>query len=898
MRRRVLVGFTLAVCVGSAAVAVRVRAQQPAFATVAEALAVDVNVIDGSGTPLAGLVASDFDVRVDGRQRRVLNAQWISGTATAAAPTDRLQAIPDGYASNQSSPQSGHLIVIAVDEVNLPPEALSGMRPAIDGFIDRVVDGSPVAVVGLGVRSSNTGFTTDRDRLKKAVALMQGQQGPSSNVGGFFDMGLSVALRIAQGDTRLVDLMVGRDCIVKTDEDRQSCVDRIRMAADAVVMTATQEGLTAESNLRGLLTGLRSIDAPKTLILVSQGFFIDGGTPRVNALASLAAAAQTTIYGLAVDDSVFARRRAAVGGASVADRLEQVRALENVAAASRGTFLTLTGNGGSVFERIARELTGYYLLGVETAPADGDGRPHTLRVVVNREGATVRARRSFVRGGAADADRAPRQAVASALQSPILASGLPVRAVAVSFRDADRSKVQLLVHAEVGAAYVEAQNVAIGFTVTDREGRVVGGQLGVASLAPAVPNLPSPLAYEAGANVAPGDYTLRVAAADGDKVGSVAWTVHAGLLDLEGASSTPLIVGGPVLPVDLAHPTVASQVKTGTVHGYFEIYAPSVDAFTTTFEVASDERSPALHSGDVSALPAGADRAIFSRTLNVEALPPGMYVLRAIIRRNDRVQRTLTREFEVARPVSPGTERATATAAVAPRFLPVDPAHLERPFNRGQLLEPSTLQTFRDLVGATTREVFDQGVAQYQSGQYENAAASFKRAVRPDADPTAPMAYLAAIFAVQGNDAEASSIWRTALLAGSDVPDIHVWLADALARRGALGEAQPLLEEAVERWPTDRRFPRRLALLYATSGRASEAAELLNRAIASNPDDVDSLALALEWLYTVNRDGHAFRSREEDAQLARTYAAQYLKVGGPDEPLVRRWQEYFEQQTP
>ncbi len=82
------------------------------------------------------------------------------------------------------------------------------------------------------------------------------------------------------------------------------------------------------------------------------------------------------------------------------------------------------------------------------------------------------------------------------------------------------------------------------------------------------------------------------------------------------------------------------------------------------------------------------------------------------------------------------------------------------------------------------------------------------------------------------------------------------------------------------------------------SGRGPEAADLLSQAIASNPDDVESLALALEWLYSVSRDGKAFRSRSEDLQLARTYAAQYLKVGGPDEPLVRRWQAYFEQQTP
>ena len=282
----------------------------------------------------------------------------------------------------------------------------------------------------------------------------------------------------------------------------------------------------------------------------------------------------------------------------------------------------------------------------------------------------------------------------------------------------------------------------------------------------------------AGANVSPGDYTIKFAAADGDRVGSVEWTVHAGLLDLEGASCTDLVVGGPVLPIDLSHPTVDSQVQTGTLHGYFEVYGNNAGAFTTTFEIASDEHSPALTTADVTALSVGDDRAIFSRTLNVEALPPGMYALRAVVRRNDQVQRTLTRAFEVVRPPSAATGLANTTAVAAPRFLPIDPARLERPFNRGQLLDPSILQPFRDLIGPTSRAMFDQGVAQYQSGEYRDAAATFRRAVRPDADPTAPMAYLAATYALQGQDAEAANIWRTALLAGSDVPQIHVWLAD------------------------------------------------------------------------------------------------------------------------
>jgi hypothetical protein len=43
--------------------------------------------------------------------------------------------------------------------------------------------------------------------------------------------------------------------------------------------------------------------------------------------------------------------------------------------------------------RIESELSGYYLLAVQSAAADGDGRPHSLNVEIGRPGVTVRAAR-------------------------------------------------------------------------------------------------------------------------------------------------------------------------------------------------------------------------------------------------------------------------------------------------------------------------------------------------------------------------------------------------------------------------------------------------------------------------------------------------------------------------
>jgi len=45
---------------------------------------------------------------------------------------------------------------------------------------------------------------------------------------------------------------------------------------------------------------------------------------------------------------------------------------------------------------VLRETSAYYLLGVEPATADRDGRPRELRVKVHRRGVSVRSRQWVV----------------------------------------------------------------------------------------------------------------------------------------------------------------------------------------------------------------------------------------------------------------------------------------------------------------------------------------------------------------------------------------------------------------------------------------------------------------------------------------------------------------------
>src|SRR5580765_6824025 len=143
MRITVLASLVAVILVSVPAAPRAQDAQTPSFRAGVEALPVDVTVVDGKGEPIRDLIASDFTIRIDGRPRRVASAQWISAaTVTAAAPA---AAVPDGFVSNETS-AGGRMIVLVVDQPNIPFGEMRLIRDAIYGFIDRLTAADRAAV--------------------------------------------------------------------------------------------------------------------------------------------------------------------------------------------------------------------------------------------------------------------------------------------------------------------------------------------------------------------------------------------------------------------------------------------------------------------------------------------------------------------------------------------------------------------------------------------------------------------------------------------------------------------------------------------------------------------------------------------------------------------------------
>jgi len=869
--------------------------ETPRFRTSVEVTPLDISVVDDRGKPVQGLAPEDFSVRIDGQPRKVVSVEWVSLVADKDTPPP--PAAPDGYSSNESS-TAGRLIVLAVDEPNIRFGGALAITRAAYGFIDRLQPSDRVAVAGIGIGAPQTPFTADRARVKQAIGRMVGQKETSRTDILGHNIGTAEAMQVDRGDASLLAAIELRECQGLVGPALLECRTEVDMQVQMMASDLRREGDQTISALRSLFLGLRRIEGAKTLVLVSEGFIMTDQA-LIAELGGLAAAARTSLYVLRLENSLFDAARSQITRDPFTDRRVQLEGLDTLVGSARGTMFEVTGRPEALFERIDSEISGYYLVGVESDPRDRDGRTHTLRTDVSRRGVQVRSRRQLLNTPADErAGRTRQQTAAAALASPLIASALPVRVASFNLQGPERDKVQVLVHADIGTDYATSKVTTVAYSIVDNSGRVVETKAFDARLLPVMVGVPSPLQYKTGASLPPGDYTLKLAVVEGDRTGTVEHPIHAALPSAADLTFSELMVGGPVDVGELLQPTIGYQVTFGSVHGYFEAYGPRAGEVSVEYEIGTDGTSPALLNVDVDARPAGDTRSIFTKVIQVHQLPPGKYLLRAIVSVNNRSVKTLMRGFEVAPPkvLMTSAEGLGATPVDTDLYLPVDDATMNPEFPKEQTVAAETIAAFRERTPTETKAAFEQGVEFLTAGDYPNAEASFKRAIQPEVDSTSAMTYLAVVFASAGRSIQAASAFQTALVDGDEIPQIFDWLANTFMRNHDYAEARAILEEAAGKWPSDERFTKPLAMLYATFGRGREAVRTLERYLELKADDVGAYYYAVQWFYMVHSQNIVVHNRTQDLDAARRYAGAYERAGGPQLPLVKQWLSFLENQ--
>lgn len=652
-------------------------AQQPTFRSGVDLVTVDATVLGRDGNPIDNLGPDDFRLEVDGRVRRVVSAQYVSQAARKPLPPPLAAR---HFTSNEAA-DAGRVIVMAVDEAHI--RRLEG-RPALraaEAFIDTLDPSDHIGVIGL-TRVGALTLTRDRFALKQRLGSLFGQTDP---VFLQFNLGLSEALDIAEGSrSRLADAVL-RECgraltdyvnLARAADDagagRDACPEQVEQESRGIAQHAQTQARISLSGLEALVMCLKDIPGPKTVVMLSEGMVADPRRIDLAKVSAEAQAARVSIYILHLEVPTFEAAQDRISPTLSRDLQVKSEGLSRVAGAARGAVFRLAGDDPRPFQRIARELSGYYLLAFEPLETERDGRSHRIQVELARGGGELRARNGFTLPAALPSTRSRDARLVTLLRTLTVATELPVRVATYAFAEPDSPRLRVVVSAEADAPSTRdsqpdgltasrsgqaALTTLLGFVLIDARGVI----------AAAADHEAAAGRYAFSAIVAPGTYTLRAGAIDPlGRQGSVERAFDARLTVAEGVRVSDLILALPARPGDPLEPYI-DRVSASPLMAYLEMHAnererlpdavrivitraDADDALVTVVADVTPFESRMLAPPDSRPLAQGkplGSWAVVRAVVPTASMPPGRYIARAEILTDGRTIARVPRPFTV-----------------------------------------------------------------------------------------------------------------------------------------------------------------------------------------------------------------------------------------------------------
>lgn len=385
-----------------------VRAQQaPVFRSSVDLIAVDVQVVDRDGMPIANLTPDQFEVSIDGQRRRVVSADFVEHVPPQMVNTrTRISgALARNIFPDQTADGPPRLFVLAFDTLSFTSTASRGAANAARRFVNGLEPNDLIGIYAypagpkLNPTSDHAAVNAELDRLvgQRTLPYSRFHLTPSEVIDITSEMSRVIVPNLEVEET--VEEVANRECGADP-----RCPPQIRAEATSLATYFEAQVTQSLNNLSRLMEGMASHNGRKTVVLLSAGMATSdrpGGRPDVTGMASrigeAAAAAGVTLYTLHLDatfQNVFTAESSRMDQLEIPREISVIsRWLDEFSGASGGALIrVLQGYGEFAFDRILRETSAYYLLGVEPDDSDRTGATRELRVNVGSRGATVRSR--------------------------------------------------------------------------------------------------------------------------------------------------------------------------------------------------------------------------------------------------------------------------------------------------------------------------------------------------------------------------------------------------------------------------------------------------------------------------------------------------------------------------
>lgn len=393
-------GVGLLLCVPSR---VETQQQQLTFKTSTALVEVDVIVQDRKGEFVPGLVAEDLQLFEDGRPQKIEQFYMVTHERGG-------QLFPvTGDAQVAPEDRARRIFVVLFDEAHMDHEGLARAKVGAERFIRDNIGPGDFGGVYYNSAMHNGRLTTSKAELVSAInAVKAGFENRQALLSTFREFpripGEIDAVRIADGSLEVVNRLGAKVC----QDDPFNCQlnggvnqveNLIQQKARLYVRQARILTFNTLQNLRYVVNRLARIPGRKTLVFLSEGFFVEESRVDLVNIAAEAARGGTVIYNI---DS-----RGLIGSPSATPDVLRAEAGRSTAwdTGEDGPMILTSATGGLRFKNIddigrafnlvVRDTSTYYVIGYQPDNPTMDGTYRKIEVKPAASGLRVRSRQGY-----------------------------------------------------------------------------------------------------------------------------------------------------------------------------------------------------------------------------------------------------------------------------------------------------------------------------------------------------------------------------------------------------------------------------------------------------------------------------------------------------------------------
>jgi VWFA-related protein len=377
--------------------------QKPTFKSSTQLVEVDAVVLDKDGNFVAGVKPDQVTILENGKPQKI--DQFFMVTHELGAPAGSIATASDA----QVEYSAHRVFVMLFDEGHLANDSLARVKLGAEHFLREMFHEGDAGGVFLHGGMFHGRLTQDKGELLAGVHAVQpafeNRQGLLSPFREWPRIDSEVdASRIAAGAHELTQTIAKKAC----DDDPSECLreggegqveNEVEQKARLYVRQAQILTDQTIQNLNTVTRGLARIPGRKTVVLMSEGFYVEDARSTLQIAAANAARSGITIY--SIDGRGLINNMAANTDAL---SLSPARSTTFDTGDDGPTILTQWTGGFGVhgideisraFGLIVRDTSTYYVIGYQPDNAKMDGKMRKIEIKTSVPGAKVRARKSY-----------------------------------------------------------------------------------------------------------------------------------------------------------------------------------------------------------------------------------------------------------------------------------------------------------------------------------------------------------------------------------------------------------------------------------------------------------------------------------------------------------------------